>query len=233
MGATSAKRPAPVPDESGLAVAVSHLDIRFGDKDNEFTAFRCNGGYPTRGLCHHARAIGCGKSTFLRLCRGSRPYKRRLGLRSRARAAASAGGTRFRLRFPGPPCFWRSVIDNVLRCSRSRKTRQVLLCRSCKLIEMVGPQGTRERPCRTSFPAGCGSVWRLPAPCNLVREFFDGRTVRCTDEITRDKLNEELLRLWQETGTTILFVTHSIPEAAFSASTLMLQAHPGRVKGIP
>jgi NitT/TauT family transport system ATP-binding protein len=51
------------------------------------------------------------------------------------------------------------------------------------------------------------------------------------DEITRDKLNEELLRLWQETGTTILFVTHSIPEAAFLGQhVLMLASHPGRVK---
>ena len=53
------------------------------------------------------------------------------------------------------------------------------------------------------------------------------------DEITRDRLNEELRRVWREMGLTILFVTHSIHEAAFLGQrVLLLAANPGRVKEI-
>jgi NitT/TauT family transport system ATP-binding protein len=51
------------------------------------------------------------------------------------------------------------------------------------------------------------------------------------DEITRDRLNEELRRIWQDTRTTILFVTHSVYESIYlGEEVLILAANPGRVK---
>ena len=50
------------------------------------------------------------------------------------------------------------------------------------------------------------------------------------DEITRDHLNEQLLRLWEKTKKTVIFVTHSIPEAAFLSSRIVVMSpRPGRV----
>ena len=50
------------------------------------------------------------------------------------------------------------------------------------------------------------------------------------DEITRDHLNEQLLRLWEKTGKTVVFVTHSIPEAAYLSSRIVVMSpRPGRI----
>ncbi|MGB8812725.1 MAG: ABC transporter ATP-binding protein [Paracoccaceae bacterium] len=53
------------------------------------------------------------------------------------------------------------------------------------------------------------------------------------DEIVRDRLNEEVLKLWARTGKTIVFVTHSIPEAVYlSTKIVVMSPRPGRISDV-
>ena len=53
------------------------------------------------------------------------------------------------------------------------------------------------------------------------------------DEIVRDHLNEELLKLWAKTKKTVVFVTHSIPEAVYlSTHIVVMSPRPGRITDV-
>jgi NitT/TauT family transport system ATP-binding protein len=129
---------------------------------------------------------------------------------------------------------WRSALANVaLPLEVADGARRKGKATPAELLELVGLKGWEN-----SYPheLSGGMRQRVAIARALVSDpqiLLMDEPFGALDEITRDRLNEELRRVWRETGKTILFVTHSIYEAAYLGQrVLMLAANPGRVREI-
>jgi len=176
-------------------------------------------------------ASGCGKSTLLRLIGGfempSSGSVRMWGV------PVTGPGPERGMVFQDYALFpWLTVRANVAFGPRARgMARGAVRALTERLIDMVGLATFAEA---YPYQLSGGMRQRVAIARALVagpRLLLMDEPFGALDEITRDRLNEELLQVWESTGTTIVFVTHSIYEAAFLGQrVLLLAARPGRVR---
>ena len=177
---------------------------------------------------------GCGKSTLLRIIAGLRaPSRGRVEVDGRpvVRPIPSVG-----MVFQAPVLLkWRTIQDNVLLPAElSRLDPRDYRARAAQLLRLVGLAEFAQRLPRElsggmQQRASLCRALLLDPPLLLMDEPFGA-----LDAMTRDEMNLELLRVWGqgsgEERKTIVFVTHSIPEAVFLADrVIVMTSRPGRL----
>ncbi|WP_245729547.1 ABC transporter ATP-binding protein [Salinihabitans flavidus] len=181
---------------------------------------------------------GCGKSTLLRLVSDLIP--------AATGEVSIFGKTTEEARLAREFAFvfqdatllpWRSALKNVelpLEIGRNRGSDIPAGTRSPReLLELVGLKGREDA---LPHEMSGGMRQRVAIARALVCQpklLLMDEPFGALDEMTRDRLNLQLLDIWRETGTTILFVTHSISEAVFlGQKVIMLEANPGRLREV-
>jgi NitT/TauT family transport system ATP-binding protein len=173
---------------------------------------------------------GCGKSTVLRLVAG-------LGTVSEGVVRVNGmtpGNAREMMSFIFQDATllpWRTVEQNVgLGLELEHAAREVRHKRVAEMLELVGLAAVANR-----YPRELSGGMKMRASIaralvSRPRILLLDEPFAALDEMSRDRLNEELLRLYSEQRWTVLFVTHSVAEAVFLSSRIIILAtHPGRV----
>lgn len=176
---------------------------------------------------------GCGKSTLLKITAGL--------LRSTAGSVRVAGApvlgplTNIGIVFQSPVLLaWRRALDNVLLQIESRKLDvETYREKALRLLELSGLKGFEYK-----YPheLSGGMQQRVSISRALIHDpplLLMDEPFGALDAITRDEMNLELLRIWQEAKKTVLFITHSIPEAVFLGDrVIVMTPRPGKVAEI-
>jgi NitT/TauT family transport system ATP-binding protein len=126
---------------------------------------------------------------------------------------------------------WRTVEQNVgLELELERAARPERKDRVGRMLELVGLSHVAD-----SYPRQLSGGMKMRASIARAlvtrpRILLMDEPFAALDEMARDRLNEEVLRLYLEQKWTVLFVTHSVAEAVFLSSRIViLAAHPGRI----
>ena len=216
----------------------STIVLRDLDKD-----YRSVEGITVQALCHVTLTVqqgeftvivgpsGCGKSTLLRII---------AGLDRQTAGEAKVNGKEVRapitdvgIVFQDPLLMdWRTTLENVmLPVEILRLDRATYRSRALDLLNLVGLSGFENR-----YPQELsgGMQQRVAIARALIHDpslLLMDEPFGALDEITREQMAMELLRIWEETGKTVLFVTHSIPEAVFLGDrVVVLSPRPGVVR---
>jgi NitT/TauT family transport system ATP-binding protein len=173
---------------------------------------------------------GCGKSTLLRMVGGlDTPTSGELRIRGEPIRGVPEGlGFVFQR---DALIDWRTILDNVLLPVEFRGLpRKAYVARARDLLTLFGLKGFENRhPWELS-----GGMRQRAAICRALINDPDlllmDEPFGAVDALTRDQLNVELQSIWLRSNKTVLFVTHSIPEAIFLADRVAVMAsRPGRV----
>ena len=221
------------PPAADAAIEISGLSLRFDTGDGPVQALsdislRIGGGK----FVSFIGPSGCGKTTLLRavadLENPTSGSIRVNGMSPREARAKRAYGYVFQAPALYP---WRSVARNIALpleiMGFSKAEREARIAKGLELVNLSGFGG--KYPWQLSGGmqqrASIARALSFDPDLLLMDEPFGA-----LDEIVRDMLNQQLLRLWDVTGKTVLFVTHSIPEAVFlSTHIVVMSPRPGRI----
>ena len=220
------------------AVADSVIDIRklslvFQTADKPVTALEDIDLTVRRGeFVSFIGPSGCGKTTLLRVI---------ADLERATTGAISVNGVSpeqarknrsYGYVFQAPALYpWRTVVRNVtLPLEIMGVPAGERATRAAHYLDMVGLKGF-ERKFPWQLSGGMQQRVSIARALSFEPELLlMDEPFGALDEITRDRLNVELLRLWETTGKTVIFVTHSIAEAVFLSSRIVVMSpRPGQI----